>query len=114
MGRLNRRNSLGRGDDNVWTCKVCGKKATKGGKPDMRDHIEANHVEGVSHPCNICGKTYKLVYVEHGNFKTSVQISEDAISEATILFKHFPTQNWSTVLFTPFYWPSLILKSIAF
>ena len=103
-----------RGDDNVWTCKVCGKKATKGGKPDMRDHIEANHVEGVSHPCNICSKTYKLVYVEHGNFKTSMQISEDAISEATILFKHFPTQNWSTVLFTPFYWPSLILKSIAF
>ena len=48
-----------RGEDNVWTCKVCGKKATKGGKPDMRDHIEANHVEGVSHPCNICGKTYK-------------------------------------------------------
>lgn len=48
-----------RGDDHVWTCKVCGKKATKGGKPDMRDHIEANHVEGISHPCTICGKTYK-------------------------------------------------------
>jgi hypothetical protein len=45
----------------VWTCKVCGKKATRGGKPDMRDHIEANHVEGVSHPCSICGKTYKSV-----------------------------------------------------
>jgi len=48
-----------RGEDHVWTCKVCGKKATKGGKPDMRDHIEANHVEGISHPCTICGKTYK-------------------------------------------------------
>lgn len=48
-----------RGEDKVWTCKVCGKKATKGGKPDMRDHIEANHVEGIAHPCNICGNTYK-------------------------------------------------------
>ena len=59
-----------RGDDNVWTCKVCGKKATKGGKPDMRDHIEANHVEGVCHTCDICGKTSKSVYVEdHINCK---------------------------------------------
>jgi len=46
-------------EDNIWTCKVCGKKATRGGKPDMRDHIEANHVEGLAHPCTICGKTYK-------------------------------------------------------
>ena len=48
-----------RGEDKLWTCKLCGKKATKGGKPDMRDHIEANHVEGIQHPCDICGKTYK-------------------------------------------------------
>ena len=46
--------------------------------------------------------------------KTSMQSSEDAISEATFSFKHLTKLNWSTVLFTPFYWPSLILKSIAF
>ena len=40
-------------------CQVCGKKAAKGRKDHMRDHIETNHLEGVSHPCSICGKTYK-------------------------------------------------------
>ena len=56
------------GEDNVWTCKVCGKKATKGGKPEMRYHIEANHMEGVSHCCKICGKAYKLVFNERELF----------------------------------------------
>ena len=48
-----------RGEDKLWTCKLCGKKATSGGKPDMRDHIEANHIEGIQHCCDFCGKTYK-------------------------------------------------------
>ena len=34
-------------------CKVCGKE---GSGINIRDHIEANHLEGVSLPCNICGK----------------------------------------------------------
>ena len=35
------------------TCNVCGKQ-----KPlkHMPQHIEANHITGVSHPCDICGK----------------------------------------------------------
>merc|ERR1712129_128236 len=35
-------------------CKVCGKE---GQWNLIRDHIEANHITGVSHTCNICGKT---------------------------------------------------------
>jgi len=35
-------------------CKVCGKNGTLG---QIRNHIEANHITGVSHTCNICGKT---------------------------------------------------------
>ena len=34
-------------------CKVCGKE---GQWVAIRDHIEANHIEGVSLPCNVCGK----------------------------------------------------------
>ena len=34
-------------------CKVCGKE---GQWVAIRDHIEANHLEGISLPCNICGK----------------------------------------------------------
>ena len=36
-----------------WICMVCGKIAKK---THMITHIEANHIEGVKHPCNLCGK----------------------------------------------------------
>ena len=35
-------------------CKVCGKE---GRWNQIRDHIESNHLEGVSIPCDHCGKT---------------------------------------------------------
>merc|ERR1712129_596491 len=35
-------------------CKVCGKE---GGMNDIKKHIEANHITGVSHNCKICGIT---------------------------------------------------------
>ena len=34
-------------------CKVCGKE---GHPTDIKRHIEANHLEGVSIPCNLCDK----------------------------------------------------------
>ena len=34
-------------------CKVCGKE---GMRNDIRRHIEANHLEGLSFPCNLCEK----------------------------------------------------------
>ena len=37
-------------------CTVCGKEGT--GK-NIKDHIEANHIEGVSIPCNFCEKTFR-------------------------------------------------------
>ena len=37
----------------AFSCKVCGKEANKG---HMKEHIEANHIAGLSHSCNICGK----------------------------------------------------------
>ena len=36
-------------------CKVCGKKGLRG---TIREHIEANHIEGVRLPCNSCEKTF--------------------------------------------------------
>ena len=36
-------------------CKVCGKE---GLWTQIRDHIEAHHLEGVSLPCNHCDKTF--------------------------------------------------------
>jgi hypothetical protein len=40
-----------------WACKVCGIENTN--KFHTRNHIEAKHIDGVSHACNQCGKTYK-------------------------------------------------------
>ena len=37
----------------VFICKVCDKE---GPRKDIRDHIESNHLEGISIPCDNCGK----------------------------------------------------------
>ena len=37
-------------------CKVCGKE---GQGPHIKDHIEANHLEGIIIPCNLCDKTFR-------------------------------------------------------
>jgi len=35
-------------------CKICGKEGTMG---SIKNHIEAHHITGVSHMCDICGQT---------------------------------------------------------
>ena len=42
--------------DGVWTCTTCGKTSKK--KGDAKRHTET-HIEGISHPCNNCGKTFR-------------------------------------------------------
>ena len=34
-------------------CKVCGKE---GKGRDIKDHVEANYIDGIAFPCNICEK----------------------------------------------------------
>ena len=41
------------GQGSMATCNVCGKEGPAKGMPR---HIEANHIDGVSHSCDICGK----------------------------------------------------------
>ena len=45
------------GKANGFMCKVCKKKLDV--QRDMRDHVEAKHIEGVSHFCNQCGKSFR-------------------------------------------------------
>ena len=40
----------------LYLCKVCGKE---GQSIHVQNHIEANHMEGLSIPCNLCDKTAK-------------------------------------------------------
>ena len=44
------------GSKKAHICKVCGKE---GAGIAIRDHIEANHLEGVSLLCNVCGKVFR-------------------------------------------------------
>ena len=41
----------------IFRCKVCGKEALY--YNEIKKHIEANHLEGVSIPCNLCEKTFR-------------------------------------------------------
>ena len=49
-------NSMVEKINGIWTCKMCGKTNNINNKKDLRRHAET-HIEGVSHPCNICGKS---------------------------------------------------------
>ena len=44
------------GQGSMASCNVCGKQEAL---KHMRRHIEAFHIAGVSHPCEICGKVSK-------------------------------------------------------
>ena len=40
----------------IYICNVCGKE---GKHSQVRDHIEAKHLEGISVPCNYCEKMFR-------------------------------------------------------
>ena len=46
----------GRKKGRARICKVCGKE---GSWSDIKNHIEANHIAGISIPCGLCGKVSK-------------------------------------------------------
>ena len=53
MGKI--QNKIQSGRQAQSTCKVCGKE---GGTTAIRNHIEANHLEGISIPCVHCDKAF--------------------------------------------------------
>ena len=46
--------------DGGWVCTVCGKQANH--KSKLKQHAET-HLQGYSHPCIMCGKTYRSRYI---------------------------------------------------
>ena len=47
---------IGKSGEKAKVCKVCGKE---GQSMAIRDHIEGHHLEGVSLPCNVCGRDFR-------------------------------------------------------
>ena len=45
------------GEPGKYYCKGCGK--INNNRRHMINHIETNHIEGVSHPCRLCEKMLK-------------------------------------------------------
>ena len=45
------------GEPGKYACKVCGKTSDQ--KQKVVNHIEGNHIQGASHICNKCTKSYK-------------------------------------------------------
>ena len=50
-------NKISSGTHMAYICKICGKE---GHSINIRDHIEANHLEGVSLPCDLCEKNLQV------------------------------------------------------
>ena len=44
----------------AYVCHVCGKE---GVRSQIRDHIEINHLEGISIPCKLCEKTLRSRHI---------------------------------------------------
>ena len=53
MTKSSRKNMHGR---SIFVCNVCGKEEKDS---NMKNHIEANHLEGISIPCNFCEKMFR-------------------------------------------------------
>ena len=58
-------------------CKVCGKE---GLTKQIRNHIESNHLEGISLPCDYCGNTLSS--------RSSLGIHKSKYCEATRAYNH--------------------------
>ena len=52
------KNMISNGPDEMikaYICQLCGKE---GRKCDIKRHVEANHLEGITIPCSLCEKTF--------------------------------------------------------
>ena len=69
MQKSQNKNGNGRGF--AFVCKVCGKE---GLSHNIKDHIEANHLEGVVIPCNFCDKTFRCKNTVRMHIKRQYQL----------------------------------------
>ena len=56
IGRGENMIQMGKRTIKSYVCKVCGKE---GQRTNIKDHIEANHLEGISIPCSLCDTTFR-------------------------------------------------------
>ena len=75
MSRTPKTTANGRGKQ--YTCKVCGKE---GQSINIKQHIEAMHIEGISIACNICHRIFKTRRVIKNHMQTIHKERSDPVS----------------------------------
>ena len=73
-------NDYANGHQKADICKECGKE---GMGSNIKEHIEANHLEGIIVPCNLCEKTfrYRNGLRKHKTIEQSVETKFFTLSE---------------------------------
>ena len=63
-----------RGTDGIRRCTLCGKPEKNGVLKNLKNHIET-HIEGLSFPCQLCGKTFRSrnAYNKHKHYVHKTQ-----------------------------------------
>ena len=87
----------------AFVCKVCGKEGQSG---NIRSHIEANHIDGISVPCANCEKNFSTRHCKSTRtditsyvmWRTKVETqSKHVVTERKICTKFKCTIFYSTV-----------------
>ena len=68
----------GKGQGFLYICNVCGKQTPY---MNMKRHVEANHITGVFHKCDLCGKTSRSKHglLQHTTRYHSMSADSNAI-----------------------------------
>ena len=66
-------NSMMERTDGIWTCIVCGKNTKSNSRGHLKDHVET-HIDGITHLCKICGKTYKSNHALKNHYYSHKQL----------------------------------------
>ena len=69
----------------AYVCNICGRE---GRTTEIKNHIERNHLEGVSVQCTICDKTFRsrnAMYQHKGNVHNNKKSNEQLNNDATFI-----------------------------
>ena len=82
----------------AWTCNLCGKQGTHG---QIKRHIEAKHITGVRHKCDLCHKTSKSRYAlkvhkkrNHDFWITKALLQGSCIAVLVLIDTAIPFIEW--------------------
>jgi len=90
--------------DRKWTCRLCGKADIQ--KMNIKNHIEGKHIEGISHPCHMCGSSSRSrnalrlhIAKQHGNQETLRKQQQKDVTDSSMFAIEGPAENQMEIFF---------------